>query len=75
MGFKGWRDEEVRSIAAPVLIMLGDRDVIRVDYAVQLYRMLPNAQLAVLPGSDHFAVFAHADWVQSMSRAFLDAAP
>ncbi len=71
--FEGWRAEDVRAIEAPVLIMLGDRDIVRPEYAVQLLRLLPHGQLAVLPGSDHFAIFAHPDWVLSMSTAFLDA--
>jgi len=65
--------EQVRAIRAPVLLMVGDRDIIRPEYAVQLYRLLPQAQLAVLPNSDHFAVVVHADWVASLGLAFLDA--
>lgn len=71
--FKGWRAEDVRPIEAPVLIMLGDRDIVRPEHAVEMFRLLPQAQLAVLPGSDHFAIFARPDWVLSMSTAFLDA--
>jgi pimeloyl-ACP methyl ester carboxylesterase len=71
--FKGYPTEQVRQVKAPVLIVLGDRDIIRAEYGVQLYRTLTNAQLAVLPGSDHFAVNVRADWVSSMSTTFLDA--
>jgi pimeloyl-ACP methyl ester carboxylesterase len=51
--------------------MLGDRDIVRADYAVEMAKLLPNAQLAILPGSDHFAIYAHPDWILSMSTAFL----
>ena len=47
------RDEAAR-IAAPTLVVLGDRDEFHpIDKAVGLFRWLPNAELAVLPGSDH----------------------
>jgi pimeloyl-ACP methyl ester carboxylesterase len=65
--------DQVRAIRVPVLLMQGDRDIIRPEYAVQLYHLLPQAQLAVLPGSDHFAVVVHPDWVASLGLGFLDA--
>jgi pimeloyl-ACP methyl ester carboxylesterase len=65
--------DQVRGIRVPVLVMVGDHDIIRPEYAVQLYHLLPQAQLAVLPGSDHFAVMVHPDWVASLGTAFLDA--
>lgn len=71
--FKGWRPEEMKSIKAPTLVMIGDSDIVRPEHAVEMFRLLPHAQLAVLPGSDHFAVAEGADWVLWMTKAFLDA--
>jgi pimeloyl-ACP methyl ester carboxylesterase len=51
--FKDWPDEVVKSIDAPVLIVMGDRDVVTAEHAVAMLRLLPHAQLAVLPGTDH----------------------
>jgi len=47
--------EEVLSSAnGPVLVVIGDRDqFIPVEHAVNLYRALPNAELAILPNGDH----------------------
>jgi pimeloyl-ACP methyl ester carboxylesterase len=70
--FKGWSKDEVRAIRSPVLLMVGDRDLIRTDYAVEMAGLLAHGELAILPGCDHFAIHAHPDWVLSLSRAFLD---
>jgi pimeloyl-ACP methyl ester carboxylesterase len=43
-------DAKIKSIAAPVLVMTGDRDVIRPEHAVELFRALPDARLCILPG-------------------------
>lgn len=50
--FRGWTPEQVRSVRVPVLILLGDRDI-RVEHGAELLRLFPDAQLAVLPGTDH----------------------
>jgi pimeloyl-ACP methyl ester carboxylesterase len=70
--FKDWRPEDIRSIGAPTLIMIGDADIVRPEHAVQMFRLLPHAQLAVLPGTDHMTIVKRADWQVSMIEAFLD---
>lgn len=71
--FKGWRPEEMRSIKAPALVMIGDADIIRPEHAIEMSRLLPRAQLAVLPGTDHSAPVTRADWIVPMVNAFFDA--
>ena len=73
--FHGWSQDEVRAVQAPTLVMLGDRDIITVDYAARMARLLPHAELAVLPGCDHFAIRARPSWVLALSTGFLDAQP
>ena len=81
--------EGVRAITAPVLIIVGDSDVVRLDHVVELFRMLgggvmgdlaglPKSQLAVLPGTSHFmppgsGVLDRAELMLAMIRPFLDA--
>lgn len=71
--FKDIPDEALRGIQAPTLIVVGDADVIRPEHAVELFRLLPHAQLAVFPGTDHMRVTARAEWLAPMIDAFLDA--
>jgi pimeloyl-ACP methyl ester carboxylesterase len=67
--------EKIRAIAAPALVICGDADVVRPEHAVALTRLLPHAQLAILPGTDHMKLMTRADWLVPMIDAFLDAAP
>lgn len=48
--FKDWKENDIRSIAAPAFIICGDKDVVRAEHALEMYRLLPNAQIAILPG-------------------------
>jgi pimeloyl-ACP methyl ester carboxylesterase len=48
--FKGWSDEQIKSIKSPTLIINGNNDVGSVEHAVEMFRTIPNSQLAVLPG-------------------------
>ena len=70
--FKGWTPQEIQSIEAPVLVILGDRDVASPEHAVQMYHLIPNAQLAIVPDTDHMMIVKRSDWVVPMVKAFLD---
>jgi pimeloyl-ACP methyl ester carboxylesterase len=71
--FEGWQPEDIRAIGAPALIMIGDADIVRPEHAVELFRLLPHAQLAVLPGTEHQAIVERAEWLLSMISAFFEA--
>lgn len=71
--FKDIPSAAIRSIAAPTLVVVGDADVIRPEHAVTMFRLLPHAQLAVLPGTDHMQVTARTGWLVPMINGFLDA--
>jgi pimeloyl-ACP methyl ester carboxylesterase len=71
--FRGWTPEAIRSIVAPTLVMIGDHDIVRPEHAVLMFRLLPNAQLAILPGTDHMTIVNRSDWLVPMIDAFLDA--
>ena len=48
------KPEDYPQITTPVLVMLGDRDnMVTLDETVQVYKQLPNAQMAMLPGTPH----------------------
>jgi pimeloyl-ACP methyl ester carboxylesterase len=66
--------EAIRGITAPALVIVGDADVMRPEHAVDLFRLLPHARLAVLPGTDHMAVTKRTPWLAPMVSEFLDAA-
>ncbi len=84
-----WSPDDIRGIAAPTLIVLGDSDGIRLEHAVELFGLLgggvmgdlagmPKSQLAVLPGTAHFVppgfgLLDRAEWLLAMIPPFLDA--
>jgi pimeloyl-ACP methyl ester carboxylesterase len=53
--------------------MVGDSDVMLPEHAVEMTHLLPHAQLAVLPGTDHAAMMTRTDWLPTMVESFLDA--
>jgi len=61
--------EDLSRITAPTLVMLGDDDVLTVEHAATMAATLPDAQLAVVPGTDHGLLFEKPDLV---NRLFLD---
>jgi pimeloyl-ACP methyl ester carboxylesterase len=65
--------DDLKAIKAPVLVMIGDADIVRAEHAVEMYRLIPNAKLGILPVSDHFAFVQRADWIAAMTKAFLEA--
>jgi len=71
--FKGFARADMKSIKAPVLITLGDRDAVRPEHAVEMFRLIPNAQLAVFPGGDHFLLWTNSEKVLAPVAAFLEA--
>jgi pimeloyl-ACP methyl ester carboxylesterase len=71
--WKGMKPEDIKAIRCPVLLMIGDADIVKPEHMVAMFRTLPNAHLAVLPLSDHFAPVQRTDWVVSMVKTFLEA--
>jgi pimeloyl-ACP methyl ester carboxylesterase len=72
--FKDIPPDAIRSIAAPTLVIVGDTDVMRPEHAMETFRLLPHAELAVLPGTDHMAMMTRTEWLVPMIGGFLDAA-
>jgi len=74
-GFKGWTQAQIQSVRAPTLLVLGDRDVVTVQHAAQMQQLLPDGQLAVLPGADHMEITHRAPQVAELVEHFLGASP
>jgi pimeloyl-ACP methyl ester carboxylesterase len=82
-GYTGFTPDEVRSVAAPALLIIGDSDLVRPEHTVEMFRLLgggvfgdvvglPDSQLAVLPGTSHVGMLERTDWLESMILGFLD---
>ena len=73
LAFKDIPDQDIRAIASPALVVDGDSDVVLPEHALALFRLLPHARLAILPGTAHQAVTERSDWLVPMTTEFLDA--
>ena len=58
-------DAAVRGVRAPTLVIAGDRDVTRLEHAIELSRLFPDARLLVLPSG-------HGDYLAEASSAPAD---
>ena len=83
-----WPGEDITGIAVPSLLIVGDADAVRLEHAVEMFRLLgggamgdmaglSRARFAVLPGTTHFmppgsGMLDHADWLLAMISTFLD---
>ena len=64
--------EALRGITAPTLIVHGDRDqFFPVEMPVELYRLLPDAELCILPRTGHGVVGQHPELVGTLVESFL----
>jgi pimeloyl-ACP methyl ester carboxylesterase len=73
--FEGWSDLVIRGIAGPTLLIVGDRDFVRLEHAGLMLDLFPNAQLAVLPATTHMDVIRRTDALLALVGAFLNETP
>jgi pimeloyl-ACP methyl ester carboxylesterase len=62
-------------ITQPVLVISGDRDAITLEHTLKIFHALPDAELCVLPGTDHATFSGRADWLNPIIGEFLDRVP
>lgn len=70
--FTGWSPDELGSIKARTLVMVGDNDFVRVEHAAELRQLIPDSQLAVLPDTTHMQLTQRAELVVPIVERFLD---
>jgi pimeloyl-ACP methyl ester carboxylesterase len=70
--WNGLSDKELAALKSPVLIVVGDRDFVRVEHAVEAFRKIPNSELAVIPDAGHFALFSEPERVIPVVKHFLN---
>jgi pimeloyl-ACP methyl ester carboxylesterase len=77
-------DETFAAIKAPMLIIIGDSDLTRLEHAVEMFRLrggggmgemvgMSSSQLAILPGTMHSDLTTKVDMLLAMIPPFLDA--
>ena len=69
--FAGWTADEIGSIAAPTLLVIGDRDFVRLDHAAEMLDVFPDCRLAVLPATRHTEVMQRSEMLRPVVQPFL----
>src|SRR5439155_21403856 len=67
--------EELGRISAPTLVLSADDDLPTLEHTTTLYRSIPNAELAVLPGTSHFVAMEKPDLLNRIVLDFLEKEP
>ncbi|MBW1294850.1 alpha/beta fold hydrolase [Aquimarina litoralis] len=66
--------DSIRKINVPVLLMVGDRDAIRMKHTMEIFEALPMANLCVLPASSHFITNEKPNhiiyWIKEFKKPF-----
>jgi pimeloyl-ACP methyl ester carboxylesterase len=68
--FKDWNDDDLRGIKAPALFMAGDHDVMTVEHTAEMARLVPGAQLIILPGN-HGALIGEGEADTARDRTLI----
>ncbi|WP_067657279.1 alpha/beta fold hydrolase [Nocardia harenae] len=67
--------EDLKNVAARTLVMAGDDDAIAMEHTLEQYRAIPDAELAIVPGTSHLLVVEKPELVYGLVGAFLGTDP
>jgi pimeloyl-ACP methyl ester carboxylesterase len=70
--WNGFSKEELASIRSPILVIVGDHDFVRVEHAIETVKLIPDAELAVIPDASHFVLFSEQERVIPIVKHFLE---
>ena len=65
--------ERLGAVGARTLVVSGDDDVVALEHTIALYRGIPDAELAVVPGTSHVLIMEKPDRVADLVLDFLTA--
>lgn len=65
-------DKDLALIKAPTLIINGDKDLIPVEHAVEIFKALPKGQLFIVPATEHHTFELAAPLLNTVMLQFLN---
>jgi pimeloyl-ACP methyl ester carboxylesterase len=66
---------ELARIPAPTLVLVGDDDMVSLEHTVSLFRAIPDAELAVVPGTSHTVLMEKPELMNRLVLDFLEQEP
>jgi pimeloyl-ACP methyl ester carboxylesterase len=64
---------DLRSVAAPSLLLAGERDIVRLEHTIAMRDALPNGSFGIIPGTSHGHPQEAPDVVAALVERFLAA--
>ena len=64
--------ESLHGLKAPVLVMAGDKDIIRTEHSLEIFENLPQAHLAIMPGQTLWAPATDPDGFNALVEKFFE---
>jgi pimeloyl-ACP methyl ester carboxylesterase len=65
VNFKDIPDAQVAAIKAPTLIIIGDKDIIQPEHAIEMHKQMVNSELAIIPG-------IHGEYIEEITTLKLE---
>ncbi len=66
--------DDLHKISAPVLVLAGDRDIIREEHTIKMYQNIAKSHLAIFPGETHWAPINQPELFNVTVHKFLSTA-
>lgn len=70
-----WTADDLRGLTSPTLLIIGDRDFVKVEHAAEMQRLIPEANLAVLPSTTHMELTRRTTVLLPLLDEFLNPVP
>jgi pimeloyl-ACP methyl ester carboxylesterase len=67
----GLTEAELGRVRCPVLVVAADDDIVTLEHTLALYRAVPNAQLAIVPGTSHLLLREKPELCATLVAGFL----
>lgn len=74
-GQPGFTTADLAQVGCRTLIMVADDDEVRLEHALEMYRAVPDAELAVIPGTSHGLLVEKPDLCNQLIETFLTTEP
>lgn len=63
--------KDLAKIKAKVLVMAGDKDIIKNEHSVEIFENIPKAQLCIMPAETHFTPASNPELFNALANKFL----
>lgn len=64
--------DELQRIRIPVLVLAGEKDMIKLEHTKYIAKQIPNHQLNIINGESHGSYIVHSDKLYGIIKPFID---